>query len=154
MQRFVKESRIAAAPSLVFAFHESPGALERLTPPWVRVEVIEAPSSLKPGARAVLKTKIGPFAIDWVAAHTEYEPGRMFADTQVRGPFAYWYHRHVFQDDGQGGTVLRDEIDYRPPLGFLGKLVGSWFLKSNLENLFNYRHEITKQFVEGGGQIP
>lgn len=31
--RFEKEMRIAAPPKVVFAFHESPGALERLSPP-------------------------------------------------------------------------------------------------------------------------
>ncbi len=31
--RFVKESRIAAAPSTVFEFHERPGTLECLPPP-------------------------------------------------------------------------------------------------------------------------
>jgi len=52
MHHFVKESRIAAAPGVVFAFHESPGALEKLTPPWEKVTVIESPGSLAPGTRA------------------------------------------------------------------------------------------------------
>jgi len=141
---FVKESRIAAAPGVVFAFHESPGALEKLTPPWEKVTVIESPGSLAPGTRAVLRTKVGPFAVEWVAEHTEYEPGRMFADRQVRGPFAYWYHRHWFLDDGQGGTLLRDEVDYRPPLGRVGEFLGARFLDSKLKKLFDYRHEATK----------
>ena len=56
--RFVKESRIAASPSAVFAFHETPGALSLLTPPWEKVEVVEGGGSLRPGSRVVLKTKI------------------------------------------------------------------------------------------------
>ena len=103
--RFVKETRIAAPPEVVFAFHESPGAFQRLTPPWERVEMIEGGDSLKPGARVVLSTGFGPFRLRWVAEHTEYEPGRMFADRQIEGPFASWYHRHLFLDDGQGGNA-------------------------------------------------
>ena len=148
MHHFVKESRIAAAPGEVFAFHEGPGALEKLTPPWEKVTVIESPGSLTPGTRAVLRTKVGPFAVEWVAEHTEYEQGRMFADRQVRGPFAFWYHRHLFLDDGQGGTLLRDEVDYRPPLGMIGEFLGARFLDSKLKKMFDYRHEATKRIVE------
>jgi ligand-binding SRPBCC domain-containing protein len=143
MHHFVKESRIAAAPGVVFAFHEGPGALEKLTPPWEKVTVVESPGTLTPGTRAVLRTKVGPFAMEWVAEHTEYEPGRMFADRQVRGPFAYWYHRHWFLDDGRGGTLLRDEVDYRPPLGMIGEFLGARFLDSKLKKMFDYRHEAT-----------
>lgn len=148
--RFVKESRIAAAPEQVFAFHESPGALQRLTPPWERVEVESGGESLQPGSRVVLKTHVGPVPVRWVAEHTEYERGRMFADRQVSGPFARWYHRHWFLDDGSGGTLLRDEVDYEPPLGALGRLVGGRFVRDKLEKMFNYRHETTKRLVESG----
>jgi ligand-binding SRPBCC domain-containing protein len=85
-----------------------------------------------------------------VAEHTEYEPGRMFADRQVSGPFARWYHRHWFLDDGQGGTVLRDEVDYEPPFGFLGRMAGGRLVEKRLRKLFDYRHEITRQVVEAG----
>ena len=115
--RFVKESRIAASPEAVFAFHESPGALERLTPPWEKVEVVEGGDSIRPGSRVVLRTWLGPLPLRWVAEHTEYDPPHGFADRQVSGPFASWNHRHRFLDDGTGGTLLRDEVDYEPPLG-------------------------------------
>jgi ligand-binding SRPBCC domain-containing protein len=153
MHHFLKESRIAAAPGLVFAFHESPGALERLIPPWEKVQVIESTGSLRPGARVVMRTRVGPFPMEWVAEHTEYEPGRLFADRQVRGPFAYWYHRHLFLDDGQGGTILRDEVDYRPPLGKLGELLGARFVESKLKRMFDYRHLATKQILESGSYV-
>ena len=146
--RFVKESRIAAPPEQVFAFHESAGVLQRLTPPWERVEVKEGGGSFRPGSQVVLKTWIGPIPMKWVAEHTEYDPPRLFADIQRSGPFASWYHRHWFLDDGQGGTLLRDEVDYEPPLGAIGRWMAGGFLESKLQRLFNYRHEVTKRFVE------
>src|SRR5262245_797551 len=112
--RFSKESRIAAPPCVVFAFHESPGALERLSPPGDAVELIEGGESLRPGSRVVVKVRFGPLRLRWIAEHTEYEPGRSFADRQVRGPFARWEHRHLFLDDGRGGTILRDEVEFEP----------------------------------------
>ena len=148
--RLVKESRIDAPPERVFAFHESPRALERLTPPWEKVKLIEGGGSIRPGSRVILQTRLGPVALKWVAEHTEYEAGKMFADRQVSGPFASWYHRHLFLDDGVGGTLLRDEVDYEPPLGRLGRLIAGEFLRNKLEKLFNFRHEQTKRIVESG----
>jgi ligand-binding SRPBCC domain-containing protein len=148
MARFVKESRIAASPERVFAFHESPGALERLTPPWERVKVVSGGESLRPGTRVLLRTQVGPVSIDWIAEQTEYEPGSLFADRQIRGPFRSWYHRHIMLDDGHGGTILRDDIEYEPPFGAIGRFLGSRWIRRKLERLFEYRHEETRRIVE------
>ena len=148
--QFVKESRIAATPERVFAFHESPGALQRLTPPWEHVRVESGGESIRVGARVVLVTKLGPIPLRWVAEHMEYAPPRLFADRQVSGPFARWYHRHEFLDDGQGGTILRDSVDYDPPLGAIGRFFGGAFIRRKLDRMFEYRHEVTRKVVESG----
>jgi ligand-binding SRPBCC domain-containing protein len=148
--RFEKETRIAASPDVVFAFHESPGALRQLIPPWERVTLVEAGDSLRPGTRVVLAVAFGPMRLRWVAEHTEYEPGRMFADRQVEGPFASWYHRHLFLPDGDGGTVLRDEVDYEPPMGAVGRLLSGGMLRAKLRKMFDHRHEITRRLIESG----
>lgn len=146
--RFVQESRIAAAPAVVFGFHESRGAIERLSPPDAPVEILAGGDSLQPGSRVVLKLRWGPFPISWVAEHTEYESGRLFADRQIRGPFAAWHHRHLFLDDDDGGTVLRDEVEYALPLGWVGRLVGARFIETRLRRIFAYRHETTRRLIE------
>ncbi len=99
---YVKESGINASPEAVFRFHESPDALTNLIPPWERMKVVEYPGSLRPGSRVVLRGRFGLFPIQWIAVHTEYDPPHLFADRQESGPFASWYHRHCFLDDGQG----------------------------------------------------
>ncbi len=148
--RFVKESRIAAPPARVFAFHESPGALGRLTPPGERIVVERGGESLQVGSRVVLRMYLGPIPMRWVAEHVEYDPPRVFADRQVSGPFACWNHRHVMLDDGAGGTILRDEIDFDPPLGALGRLLAGGFLRKKLERQFDFRHQATRTIVESG----
>lgn len=148
--QFIKESHIAAPPERVFAFHEGPGALERLTPPWERVVVESGGDSIRPGSRVTLRTSLGPIRLRWVAEHTEYDPPRLFADRQLSGPFAMWYHRHRMIDDGRGGTLLRDEVDYRLPLGALGRWLGGRMVRRKLVLLFDYRHEVTRRVVEAG----
>ena len=149
-QMFIKATRINAPPHVVFEFHESPDALAHLIPPWEQMKISESPGSLKPGSRVVLRGRLGFLPIQWIAVHTEYDPPHLFADRQESGPFAYWYHRHRFLDDGQGGTVLRDEVDYAVPLGRIGQWVGGWFIRRKLEAMFAYRHEITKRLIESG----
>ncbi len=147
-QQFVKESRLAAPPETVFAFHESPAALTELIPPWENMRVAESAGSLVPGSRVVLRGRVGPLPVQWIAVHTEYEPPHLFADRQESGPFAYWYHRHHMLDDGQGGTILRDEVEYVVPLGALGLLCGGWLVRRKLAAMFDYRHDKTRQIVE------
>ena len=146
-QKFIKQTEIKALPAELFAWHEQPDALERLTPPWENVEIVQRGQGLSIGMRVVLKMKSGPLAQRWVAEHVEYEPPHLFADTQRSGPFAYWYHRHRFELTPRGTTLMTDEIDYALPLGRLGQWVAGWFVRGKLQKMFDYRHMVvTKAF--------
>lgn len=141
-QRFIKQTEIPASPEAVFAWHEQTGAVEKLTPPWEKVEMIKRGESLRVGARVVFKVFTGPLWRKWVAEHTEYDPPRLFADIQRQGPFVYWYHRHRFELTAQGTTMMIDDIEYALPLGRLGELFGGGFTRAKLERMFNYRHQV------------
>jgi hypothetical protein len=146
---FLKESLIHASPERVFAFHELPDAFRRLMPPWEKTRIIEAAPSLEPGSRAVVETKIlGLIKTRWISVHTAYDPPRMFEDIQESGPFRAWRHRHIINPHDQG-AVLRDEIEYEPPLGLLGRLAAPFVVVPRLERLFEYRHRVTRQWCEG-----
>src|SRR5204862_371839 len=137
--KFVKESLIRASPERVFAFHEQPEALEQLMPPWDKSRILEHADISKLGSRTIVEVSIfGPFTTRWTAEHTAYEPPRMFEDVQVAGPFRRWRHRH-FIELRNDGSILRDEIEYEPPAGRLGRLLLSWFIESRLRKLFDYR---------------
>lgn len=145
---FVKESIIEAPPERVFAFHELPDALARLTPPWESARVIQPAPDLRVGATAIVETRIlGLFRARWVARHTAYDPPRMFEDEQVSGPFRLWRHRHVVKPH-ERGAVLRDEIEYEPPLGFIGRLAAPLLIAPRLRRLFDYRHRVTREWSE------
>lgn len=145
---FVHESVIAATPERVFAFHESPEALTLLIPPWEKMRVSTSSGSLLPGSRVVLEGRAGLIPVRWVAIHTEYDPPRLFADQQVSGPFAYWYHRHECLPAPGNQTLLRDHVEYLPPLGFLGRLIAGPLIRKKLTRMFTYRHEVTRKAVQ------
>ncbi len=150
MPIFEKRSRIAASAAKVFAFHERPGAHQRLTPAWSGQRLVQPAPSLAVGSRAVAEVKIGPVTQTLVAEHTAYEPGRMFRDVQVSGPFAKWEHTHIVEPDGEDACFLLDHIEYELPLGALGRLFGGWYARRTLDRLFEYRHEVTKKDCEAG----
>lgn len=146
--RFVKESLIRATPERIFAFHEQPRALELLLPPWEAARVIERAQISQKGSRAVIDTKIlGLFNVRWVAEHVAYDPPRYFEDVQIKGPFRSWRHRHTVKPD-KDGAILLDEINYEPPLGFLGKLFAPLLVERRLQRLFDYRHKVTREWCE------
>ncbi|MEO0055971.1 MAG: hypothetical protein RLZZ50_1918, partial [Verrucomicrobiota bacterium] len=145
LQRFERSVHLPVSAAEAFAWHEREGALERLTPPWERVELVAREGEgLRPGARVMLRTRIGPFAMEWVAEHRDYEPGRFFSDVALRGPFAHWAHRHEFEDAPGSGCVLRDVIDYALPGGVAGAALAGGWTRRKIDALFAFRHAVTR----------
>ncbi len=144
--QFIKESVLPASVEEVFAFHERADAFSLLQPPWDRVEIITPPRSLEVGTRVELRTKVGLFWIRIVAEHVAYEKNSRFEDVMVEGPFAKWHHKHLFFEH-EVVCRLRDEIEYVPPLGWLGRLADPIAVRPKLVKLFDYRHEVTRREV-------
>lgn len=131
----------------VFTWFERPGALPRLSAPFMGSIRKEPDNGLKVGSRSVLNVAApGTFGmglgaavaagagilglpetaraeIPWKAKHIEFERGRSFTDIMESGPLARWEHRHLFSDttiDGKRGTIMRDLVEFElPALGLL-----------------------------------
>ncbi len=142
MARLVVRSELPVGAAEAFAYHERPGAFERLTPPWARIEAVQPAASLRAGTPVVLRTGVGPARLTWVGEHIGYDPPREFRDVQRSGPFAAWEHRHGFDPLPDGRCVLSDEITYRLPLGPLGALAEP-LVRRRLRRIFDYRHRRT-----------
>ncbi|RPF22361.1 TIGR01777 family oxidoreductase [Myceligenerans xiligouense] len=111
--------------SEVFAWHERPGAVVRLTPPWAPVRVLREARSLADG-EAVLGLPLG---LRWVARHSGYHPPRQFVDDLVSAPLRWvvpWRHTHAF-DDEDGRTRITDTVETTAP-------------RALLRSMFAYRH--------------
>jgi uncharacterized protein (TIGR01777 family) len=126
----------------VFAWHERPGALERLTPPWGDVTVEKKEGGIQDGARVVLRVRQGPASFSWDLRHRDFERNRQFRDEQVSGPLKSWTHTHRFLPREGGGCVLQDEIELEAPLGLP---VGPGFIKKELDRLFAFRYRRLEQ---------
>jgi ligand-binding SRPBCC domain-containing protein len=140
---FVYTSRIEASAERVFRWHAEPGALERLTPPWEKVEVVEPAPGIRNGDRGILRVHLGPIPMLWKFEHSDYLEGRQFRDVQTAGPFHRWEHTHLFIPDGANACRLEDCIKYELPFSSLGNLLGGWMIRAKLKRTFEYRHRVT-----------
>jgi ligand-binding SRPBCC domain-containing protein len=147
-QHFTKETVIAAPAAVVFAFHERPDAFALLQPPWQKTEIVQPPKSLAVGTRVILRVRVGLVWQTIEAEHVAYEPGHMFADRMVRGPFSRWLHRHIVTPEGPNAARLKDAVEYELPLGPLGSFLGSKIARHQLERMFEYRHQVTRKMCE------
>lgn len=139
-----RTSRLPAPADEVYAWHERPGALERLLPPWERVQVVERHGGLEEGARTVLRVGVGPASVRWVAVHRDPEPGRQFVDEQESGPFSHWVHTHRLEPDGADTCRLTDRIAFTAPLGMAGAALETLVIRPRLERLLAYRHAVLR----------
>ena len=146
--KFIKETIIEASPERVFAFHELPDAFERLMPPWEKADIIQKADISVIGSQAIIEQKIfGLIQSRWVAEHTKYDPPRMFEDIQLSGPFSSWRHQHIVLPHNDG-AILRDEIEYEPPMWIFGRIAAPFAVVPKLEKMFEYRHQVTKKWCE------
>jgi len=149
VRSFVRRTRIRAPAERVFRWHEAPDAFDKLTPPGEPVRVVSQTEGIRDGARRELLIGYAPACVSWIAMHDGYIEGRQFRDTQVRGPFRYWAHTHIFETDGPDACYLEDRIEYELPFGWLGEWLLGTLIERKLNHLFEYRHRITREENEG-----
>lgn len=146
-QLFIYRSRIEAPAAEVYAWHALPDALEQLTPPGERIQVLEKTGGIERGARVVLRFGRWPIRRRWVAEHQDFEVGHDFSDVQVSGPFAYWKHTHTFEPDGAAACILEDRVEYALPFGVLGRWFAGKFVRRKLDAMFEHRHAVTARLI-------
>ncbi len=125
-----------------FDWHERPGALDRLLPPWEDVRIVRRGDGIHDGCRVVIGNRVGPLRVRWEVEHADYEYGRQFKDIQQSGPFARWEHTHRFTPMPTG-SQLEDYIEYEIPAGHYGQQFAGNFVREKLTRMFAFRHRTT-----------
>lgn len=143
MKTFTRSVALPVAREALFAWHARPGALERLLPPWEPVRVERRSGGLEVGAEVVLRMTRAGLPLRWRARHTAFEPGRLFRDEQVSGPFHTWVHDHAFDDAGSG-AVLTDHVRWAAPLEPLSSFAARPLVEATLGRMFDFRHARTR----------
>ena len=136
-----QEQHIPRPQVEVFDFFSDARNLERLTPPFLNFEVLTPePIVMAPGTRIAYALGLYGVRFGWRTEIAEFTPNVSFVDTQERGPYALWHHTHTFEAV-EGGTLMRDVVRYRLPLGPLGVMAHWIFVRRHLQRIFGYRRE-------------
>ncbi|MCB4203397.1 TIGR01777 family oxidoreductase [Deferribacterales bacterium Es71-Z0220] len=142
--RFIKESNFEVSVEKLFSWHERDAVIKRLTPCWESVILLSQTGRVCENPRVFFKVKAGPFWIDYVAKHVEYEKNRMFIDIQEKGPFKKYKHSHIFNRLEENVSQLKDHVEFEMPLHFLTK----YFVFNKFRRMFDYRHTITRNDID------
>ncbi len=151
MLQFRKSTLINAPVKVVWEFYERPDILERLTPPWQPVQIIRHDGGLDVGAVSEFRIWLGPFPVQWVSRHTVCVAYEKFIDEQQVGPMDSWKHEHRFKQEGNQ-TRLIDAIEFSIPGGWFTNWVLGLWVKSRLEQMFEYRHQVTQDYCQSKGR--
>lgn len=142
-----REQRLAFPLDDVFSFFAAAENLERLTPPLLGFEVVNAePIEMRVGAIIQYRLKLHGLPVDWLTRIDEWEPGVRFVDQQLVGPYRLWHHTHTFEAQGDE-TVMRDTVRYAMPMWPLGELAMP-LVRRDLKQIFDYRRDTVAALIE------
>ena len=94
---------------------------------------------MRRGTTINYRLRIRGVPAQWKTEITAWDPPRLFTDEQMSGPYKSWRHTHYFEQEADG-TRMVDEVDYELPFGPLGDLVYRLMVRSDVEQVFNYRN--------------
>ncbi|GMU65847.1 MAG: hypothetical protein AMXMBFR36_21210 [Acidobacteriota bacterium] len=81
---------------------------------------------------------------------TAFDRPRHFQDRMTKGAFRSFVHDHFFVE-ANGRTTMIDIVEFRSPLGALGRAVDWLFLSSYLNRLLQTRARAIQVAAEGDG---
>jgi ligand-binding SRPBCC domain-containing protein len=123
----------------VFAFFGDARNLEAITPELLRFSVLTpGPIAMGVGARIEYRLRWRGIPLRWTTIIQAWDPPHRFVDAQLKGPYRLWHHTHTFEEQ-RGGTLMRDEIRYQLPLGWLGAMMHRVRVRRDVEAIFDYR---------------
>lgn len=135
---FTVETYLVLPRSLdtVFPFFANADNLEKITPPWLRFEILTPePIDMNVGTLIEYRLRLHGIALRWESEITRWEPPFRFVDEQRRGPYRMWIHEHNFTGSASGSEI-RDFVQYIP---FGGGLVNFLFVRRDVKRIFEYR---------------
>ena len=133
---------------VVFEFFSKPENLEMITPESLSFNMLTpTPVKMEKGSLIDYTIRLFGIPIHWRTLISDYEPPFRFVDQQIKGPYTFWHHTHTFRSVN-GGVEIIDRVKYSLPLGWLGTLVHSIWVRKDLEKIFEHRKTVIQNYFD------
>ncbi|MCX6316338.1 MAG: SRPBCC family protein [Bacteroidetes bacterium] len=122
-------------------FFSNPANLQAITPGNMGFTVISKYHGDIMYAGQIIEYRVRPvmnIPLYWMTEITQVKDMQYFIDEQRFGPYSLWHHQHHFKAI-PGGVEMTDIVHYKNPLGILGRLANTLFVKKKLDGIFEYR---------------
>lgn len=142
--RLYREQQLNCTIETAWKFFSSPHNLSEITPASMNFVVLSDVKN-KPVFKGMeIDYRVSPLLgipMRWKTIISQVDELKSFTDFQESGPYKYWNHFHEFIPN-EKGVLMKDTVDYELPLGFLGRIAHSLFIKEKLNSIFDFRYRI------------
>lgn len=152
---FEQSVLLDASASEVYAFHEDPRNITKISPPSLKVESVVCSVPAKVGEEFRLCIRQFGLPLEWIGLWEEVVPMERLIDGARKSPFRHWRHHHLFRTEGSR-TIMTDRVEYAVrfgplgSLGILGALIDATVMKVVFTAMFYARHKATKRYFSRG----
>ncbi|MDP4220214.1 MAG: SRPBCC family protein [Bacteroidota bacterium] len=139
---------IAAPIEAVFDFHTDTKNLGLISPPWMKAELIRESGK---GLGKIIEMRVMQynfFPSHWLVRIEEFDRPFRLTDLVLSGPMKYFKHTRTFSQPCASLTELKDRLEYEVPFGLIGRIANSVSIRKMMEQMFEYRHQKTKEILE------
>lgn len=147
--------KIPVSLEVAWEFFSNSANLQAITPGNMGFVIISKHHGEKMYAGQLIEYKVSPLfnlPMYWMTEITHVADKRYFIDEQRKGPYVLWHHQHHFKAI-EGGVEMTDIVHYKNPLGFMGEIANSIFVKNKLKKIFEYRFKkVEELFGKWEGQ--
>lgn len=122
-------------------FFSSAKNLAKITPPEMDFKILTELGDTEIYEGMIIDYTVKPLfglPLNWQTEICSVTKPSSFTDRQLKGPYSVWEHTHTFIET-DGGVLMKDEVNYKLPLGFVGDLVNHLIVKKKVANIFKYR---------------
>lgn len=133
------EQWVPRLPEEIWPYFCDEKNLEVLTPPNLGFHVSgKSTPEIGRGTLIDYRLRLNGIPFGWKTKIEAWEPPIRFVDNQLSGPYSRWHHTHEFSPLA-GGTLMRDRVLYRLPLGWVGSMAAGWKVAIDVGKIFEFR---------------
>ncbi|MDX1918106.1 MAG: hypothetical protein SFT81_03065 [Candidatus Caenarcaniphilales bacterium] len=149
MQTVSWEIEIKRPSEEVFAFHADLLNIEKVLPPFLKLQLeeLEYPCGVDTKARFKIKLFGLVTLLDWRLVFEAWQAPHFFVDREAGGIFRHFAHRHAFSysESSPKFTIVRDTIDFDTGIDWLDFLIWRFLIWLSLVA----KLKSTKAYLEG-----